>query len=201
MKIDHPQKICIPVETALADWTGPGCYQQKIDGCFAVREFPDGVVVGENVSGEFTAFDCVKYCGEDVASEPLLIRLGMRDNLCLIHNLRTVRTVWSDGASLLREVLAKGGEGVCIKSPGSYFNSMVCSKRSIIVQCRVSAIGPGQSITLRDFNGEDLGKCPAKGGAADRVRVGSVVRIDAACYTINGKLREPKLCREWLVKF
>ena len=200
MKIEHPSKILIPVETALVDWTGPGGYQVKLDGVFAVREVAGGILVGEDVRGEFTAFDCVEADGQDVRGLPMAQRLRLRDTLCHCHGIGTVRTVWSDGAGLLREVLAAGLEGVVLKSPGGYGETMIAAKRSIVVVCRVTGIGPGQSITLRDSDGGDLGKCPAKGGAADRLRVGSVVRVEAACYTVNGKLREPKLCRNFLVK-
>lgn len=201
MKIEHPSKILIPVETALADWTVLGCHQEKLDGCFAVREVAGGILVGEDVRGTFTAFDCVEMDGQDVRSLPLERRLMFRDTLCHFSGISIVRTAWGDGAALLKDVLENGGEGVCLKSPGSYFEPMIAAKRSIVVQCRVASIGPGQSITLHDSDGGDLGKCPAKGGAADCVRVGSMVRVEAACYTVNGKLREPKLCREYLVKF
>jgi hypothetical protein len=198
--MNHPSKIIIPVPVALADWTGPGHYEVKLDGKFAIREVSGGILAGEDVRGAFTAFDCLTADGQDVRSLPLVARLRLRDGLCTAHGIKTVPSVSTDGAALLQRVLSAGGEGVVLKSPGSYWEPMLAAKRSIIVTCRVTAIGPGQSIALADDVG-DVGKCPAKGGAADRVRVGSLVRIEAACFTAGRKLREPKLCREWLYKF
>ena len=199
-QIQHPNKICIPVETALADWTGPGGYQVKLDGVFAVREVAGGILVGEDVRGEFTAFDCVEADGQDVRGLSLAQRLRLRDTLCHFHGIGTVRTVWSDGAGLLREVLAAGLEGVVLKSPGGYGETMIAAKRSIVVVCRVTGIGPGQSIAITDAKtGADLGRCPAKGGKADTLRVGDCVRIEAMNITEAGKLRQPQLCREFKI--
>lgn len=194
----HPSKILLPVETALRDWTAPACYQEKLDGRFAIEEVEGGILAGEYIQGDFIAFDCLTADGQDVRHLPLVARLRLRDGLCAANGVKIVSSASADGAGLLRRVLAAGGEGVVLKSPGAYWEAMIAAKRSIIVTCRVAGIGPGQSIALADERG-DLGKCPAKGGAADRVRIGSVVRVEAACFTAARKLREPKLCREWLV--
>ena len=212
MNISHPSKIVVPVETGMA-WGNDGAlYAEKLDGCFHVLTIHGvGILAGEMMrGGKFIAWDCVAQAdpggsGEmcDLRQFGAAVRFAVCRSICAAQGVPLVETS-PNGGELLAQVLARGGEGIVRKDANaSFFQPMAAAKRSIIVQCRVSAIGPGQSITLRDFNGEDLGKCPAKGGAADRVRVrvGSVVRIDAACYTINGKLREPKLCREWLVKF
>jgi hypothetical protein len=97
-------------------------------------------------------------------------------------------------------VFAAGGEGVCRNAWDSPYGFMEVCKNGIIVECRVTGVGSTQSITIAD-DGGDLGKCPAKGGAADRVRIGSIVRVEALSMTDDHKLREPKLCREFLVRY
>ena len=207
MKIQHPSKICIPVDVALRDWNrAGGIVQQKMDGQFSTREIDGVLYAGELMrGGQFYAFDVLAIRGESVAHWSLDARW---QRLCAkVESLRLagvllVPNVHSEqGAEFLAKVLAAGGEGCVLKDWGAtYGTPMIAAKRSIIVECHVTAIGPGQSIALADAGG-DLGKCPAKGGAADRVRIGSIVRIEAACLTVNRKLREPKLCREYLVKF
>ena len=198
----HPTKNLIPVETALADWTGAGCFQQKLDGEFTALEVEGGILAGETVRGEFTAFDCIQANGQDVRGLPLAKRLTLRDTLCQFHGIGTVRTVWANGAGLLAEALASGGEGVVMKSAGSFYEPMIAAKRSQIHTCIVTAIGPGQSITLKDsITGQARGKCPAGGGKADRLRAGSQVRVECETIHESGLFRSAKLCREWLVSF
>ena len=200
MNIRHPTKICIPVEQALRDWTGPGCYQQKLDGVFAVREVAGGILIGEDVQGEFTAFDCAEFRGENVLGMGLVDRLMRRDILCRDNSVPTVPTVTHSGDVFLRQILANGGEGVVLKSPWSYGEPMIAAKRSQIHLCTVTAIGPGQSIAVKDsVTGQFRGKVPAKGGAADVLRVGDRVRVEAACLHESGLFREAKLCRQYKI--
>ena len=101
---------------------------------------------------------------------------------------------------LLREVLAAGLEGVVLKSPGGFGETMIAAKRSQIHVCTVTAIGPGQSIAVKDAEtGQFRGKVPAKGGAADVLRVGDRVRVEAACLHESGLFREAKLCRQYKI--
>jgi hypothetical protein len=203
MKINHPTKIILPVAVALADWNGAGCWQEKLDGVFTVRPVAGGVLVGETVRGEFTAFDCVEADGQDVSGLPLESRLRLRDTLCHFHKINTVRTVWENGATLLKEVLEAGGEGVVLKSPGSYFESMVAAKLGGIWTCRVTGhCGGTQSVFIVDADtGEDRGKVTLRGGKCDQIRAGSIIRVSGMNLTETGKIRQPVPCREWLVKF
>ena len=197
----HPTKNLIPVETALADWTGAGCFQQKLDGEFTALEVEGGILAGETVRGEFTAFDCIQANGQDVRGLPLAKRLTLRDTLCQFHGIGTVRTVWANGAGLLAEALASGGEGVVLKSPGSYFDPMIAAKREGVWTCRVTGhCGGTQSVFIvDDETGADRGKVTLRGGKCDQVRAGSIIRVSGINLTASGKIRQPQPCREWLV--
>ena len=199
----HPAKILVPVETALADWTGAGHFQEKLDGCFALRAVEGGILAGEDVRGEFTAFDCVEADGQDVRGLPLEDRLRLRDSLAAFAGVDTVRTVLRDGAALLREVLARGGEGVVLKSPGSYYDPMIAAKREGVWTCRVVGhCGGKQSVFIVDAEtGADRGKVTLRGGKCDQVRAGSIIRVEGMNLTESGKIRQPQPCREWLVSF
>ena len=202
----HPAKLLVPVTEALASWTDGALFSEKLDGCFEVREWHGNTLAGEAMpGGNFIAWDLLATAdGGDVSNAPAIDRLTAL--VCAREHLEAdgiglVQFTVTDGAALLRDVLARGGEGVVRKElDATYFTPMLAAKRSIIVQCRVTGIGPGQAIEVADIGG-DLGRCPAKGGACDKLRVGSIVRVEAALITKNHKLREPKLCREFLVQF
>ena len=204
MTISHPPKILVPVETALREWGNDGAiYQEKLDGEFAVREVRGGVLAGEffKKRAAFIAFDILRYLDSDVASLPLSDRQWMRDEICRRNLIQTVPT-FGNGSLALEYVLRNGGEGVVRKLPtSSYFEPMLAAKRGGIWTCRVAGIGPGQSITVCDSEtGQARGKVPAKGGAADVLKLGDLVRIEAACIHPSGLFREAKLCREYRVK-
>jgi hypothetical protein len=201
MKIDHPQKICIPVETAMATWGGVGHWEVKLDGVFAVRAVAGGILVGENIRGNFTAFDCVERNGADIRSLPLSVRLHHRNTLAIFHSIPIVPSTNQDGASFLKLALNTGCEGVVKKDlTASYYAPMVACKRSQIHVCTVTAIGPGQSIALADAStGQARGKCPAKGGAADVLRVGDRVRVECDSIHDSGLFRSAKLCRQYKI--
>jgi len=199
--ISHPAKICIPLEQALREWKGAGCYQLKMDGVFTVRRVSDGILVGETVRGEFTAFDCVEYMGGDMRPYPLETRLQCRNTLCSRDGITTVATVNTNGAAYLQHVLANDFEGVVLKSSGSYYETMTACKRNQIHVCRVTSIGPGQSITVADAaTGVARGCVPAGGGKCDRLRVGNIVRVECETIHDSGLFRGAKLCREYLLK-
>jgi len=202
MQVTHPNKICVPVEQALREWRGAGHFEIKFDGVFTVREVTGGILVGETVGNRFTAFDCVERGGWDIRVHPLDLRLRARGELCHANGIDEIPSCESSGSDFLERTLAAGLEGVCLKSPGSYYDAMVCAKRNSIYLCRVTeAAGARQSVRICDLEtGVDRGCVPAKGGAADVLRYGDRVRVEAFAETASGKLREARLCREYLVK-
>ena len=154
------------MQTGLA-WGNGAVYQVKLDGKFAVRETPAGVLVGENVRGEFTAFDCVQWRGDDVRGEGAISRLAMRDELCLFYKIPTVPQTMRDGGEFLESVLTNGGEGVVRKEFwASYYQPMLACKRLETYYCRVTkAAGGKQSVGICDAaSGEDRGRVSLFGG-------------------------------------
>lgn len=207
--IQHPAKICVPVEVALRDWNREGgIVQQKMDGQFATREIEGVLYAGELMrGGQFYAFDVLEVRGVSVAHWPLKGRWQL---LCSeVGSLRLAGVSAAPsapserGAEFLADVLAAGGEGCVLKDWGAtYGTPMIAAKRAQIHTCIVAIIGPGQSITLKDsITGQARGKCPAGGGKADRLRGGSLVRVECETIHESGLFRSAKLCREFLVKF
>ena len=197
----HPTKVVISVAQAMEEWAGRGTWQIKLDGVFTVLPVTGGILVGETVGNQFTAFDCVERGGTDARVYPLADRLAWRGELCRTAGLPEVAGCDFNGADFLKHVLGNGLEGVVMKSPGSYYDNMVAAKRSIVVTVRVSGFcGGSQSVTIADAaTGQDRGKVTLRGGKCDLVRIGSVLRVEGMNLTDAGKIRQPVLAREWLV--
>ena len=106
----------------------------------------------------------------------------------------------------LERIIARGGEGVVRKSlNATYFDTMTACKRLETWICRVTGIGPGQSVTICDHvTGEARGRVALRGGKIDRVRVGSVVKIEGLGLFPSGLIRDGRPCRDsetsWLIK-
>jgi hypothetical protein len=209
MNITHPSKIVVPVETGMA-WGNDGAlYSEKLDGCFHVLTIHGvGILAGEMMrGGKFIAWDCVAVADAEGGDEMLDIRefgaahrfAALRE-ICEAQGVPLVETS-PNGGALLAAVLARGGEGIVRKDANaSFFQPMLACKRSQIHVCTVTAIGPGQSIALADAStGQARGKCPAKGGAADVLRVGDRVRVECDSIHDSGLFRSAKLCRQYKI--
>lgn len=201
--VAHPKKTIVPLEAGLA-WGNDGAiFEEKLDGKFTVREVAGGILAGELMpDGSFIAWDCVEFDGVDIRGDGAAWRLYICSRLCKQNGLPCVQCA-AFGGDLLREVLARGGEGIVRKMPNaSYYEPMTACKRSSIYVCRVVSIGPGQSVEIVDAEtGLGRGRVALRGGKADQVRHGSVIRVEAMSQYESGALRQPNPCREWLVKF
>ena len=209
----HPAKTLVPLAEGLA-WTDDGhIYQQKLDGEFAVREVPGGVLAGEFMGGrtghphprQFIAWDCLELGNEDVRNRPLHERLALRNDLCAAAGLPVVVSL-PHGGELLRAVLAGGGEGIVRKSPdATYYDSMTACKRLQTWRCVVTSRAGGQSVAIADaLTGENRGKVALRGGKADRVRVGSLIKVEGLELHASGLIRDPRPCQDtpasWLIQ-
>ena len=210
MKINHPTKIIVPVETALREWNhAGGICQQKKDGEFAVIQVEDFIITAEKVRGDgIYAFDLVSIGGGDMRGEPLDVRwfeLNARVGTLAENGIKIVPSVSSEcGADFLRSVLDAGGEGCVLKGWNtSYFSPMLAAKRGGVWTCRVTGHVAGtQSVFIADAEtGADRGKVTLRGGRCDQVRAGSLIRVEGMNLTEAGKIRQPQPAREWLVKF
>jgi hypothetical protein len=209
MKINHPTKIIVPVETALREWNhAGGIVSEKKDGGFAVIQVEDFIITAEKVRGDgIYAFDLVAVAGQDIRNLPLANRWGMlndRVGTLAENGIKIVPSVSSEcGAAFLRSVLDAGGEGCVLKGwNASYFSPMLAAKRGGVWTCRVTGHVAGtQSVFIEDAEtGEDRGKVTLRGGKCDQCRVDSLIRVAGMNLTSVGKIRQPQPAREWLVK-
>lgn len=215
--IHKPRKVVVPISTGLAWGKEFGfLYQEKADGRFAIQEIVDRHFVIAKLAGElmadgtFYAFDILEHLGEYFLQKQLWQR-HIAFDLVMEHsrlpeNVRRIQES-REGGKLLAEVLARGGEGVVRKrldSPwGTPFEA--CKRVSDFI-CIVKAIGTSQSVEISDAaTGEPRGKIKLGGGKVEKVRVGSILKVNAFGTHPSGLLREAVLDRDsnnsWLVSF
>ena len=202
-----PTKQIVPLAVGLS-WTTGEIFQQKLDGKFALREVAGGTLAGEDVRGSFTAFDCVGWQCQDVRGVALCDRLAMRNELCRAGQIAIVPEVTERGGEFLESILNAGGEGAVFKSwDSTYFAPMLAAKRIETWICRVAGFNGGtQSVRIVDgASGQARGNLPLFGGKCDRVRVGSILKVEGFGLHASGLIREGRVCRDtpdsWLVCF
>lgn len=213
--IQKPRKVVVPISTGLAWGNEFGfLYQEKVDGRFATQEIVDQHFVIAKLAGEqmadgtFYAFDILEYLGEDFREKQLWMRHVAFD-LVMEHsrlpdNVRRVQSA-KDGGKLLAEVLARGGEGVVRKDLASPWGTvMEACKRLETFTCVVTGFNAGQSVQIA-LSGQPCGNVSLFGGKCDRVRIGSILKIEGFGLTRDGKIREPRPCKDaptsWLIQY
>ena len=103
--------------------------------------------------------------------------------------------------------MASGAEGVVWQDWSWPYGEILAYKARWEGVCLVVAPPGGkQSVEIADAaTGQPRGRIALRGGRCDRVRVGSLIKVNAMCLTDDGKLREPVLDSDsptsWLVKF
>jgi hypothetical protein len=206
--LKHPRKSVVSLAEGMSWTADDSIFQEKIDGVFNVLQIGDSFLTGDKLkSGRFVAWDCVQFQGQDVRGFPAYLRHGHMRQLCDVNNVLMAETS-ANGAELLERVLKRGGEGVCRKAPySSYYDTMEACKRLQTWICRVVAFcGGSQSVEIADLaSGELRGKVALRGGKCDRVRIGSVVKVEGLCLLPSGMIRESRVCSDtpnsWLVSF
>lgn len=199
------------------------------------EDLGDTLLAGEYVRGEFYAFDLLRMNGSDFRSYPLHHRLAFLAGVfvtkpfdCAGGEIHPVPAL-DLRPSTLADIWARGGEGIVRKSlAGKWGEPMEACKRLETFHCLVTGMNAGQSVQLaRIINGGEMRPCdPAGfgedhfvqsletapcgavklgGGKADRVRVGSILKIEGFGLTREGKIREPRPCRDtatsWIVQY
>lgn len=204
-------------------------YEQKLDGVFKTRKIVcpvsrvENLIAGELLAqGEFYGFHILARDGQDLRGMPTGENIARLDELTA--NLARagtplLRPAHGNGGEFLEHILAAGGEGVIEKdlaAPWSV-NWFKC-KRVETFYCVVTGFVPGsQSVEvarLADYSTLNpqpstsplpCGRVPLLGGKCDKVRVGSVLKLNAFGLTAAGKLREPRIDADapgsWLVRF
>lgn len=202
-QIAKQHKIIVPMAVGLA-WRGGGGfrYEEKMDGRFHVREVGASVVVGELMrDGRFFAFDCVVIDGQDIRRAPL------RERLECLNRFSFLRPATGSGGEFLESVLARGGEGIVCKDLSAPYGEMFACKRIWEGLCVVTGFNGGtQSVTIADAaTGQTRGKVALFGGKIERVRVGSIIKVQGMSLTGRGLIREPRVCTDssgsWLHRF
>lgn len=207
----RPTVESCPLSTALA-WRGDGeyLYQEKLDGQWHEMRIGHSVVVGELMkSGEFYAFDVPMLDGQDIRLAPL------RDRFACLDRFSFKRPARGSGGEFLEHVLARGGEGVVAKPWAAGFGQgWLKAKRSQVFYVVVTgkASDGRQSVAIAHLPGpfqdmknlpvsrreklEPAGNLALRGDKFDRVRIGSILKVEAFCKNANGILREPRLDRD-----
>ncbi len=216
--IYKPTIQSVPLPTGLAWSGGNWLYQEKLDGQFCAREMGCSVVVGELLPlGQFFAFDCPVIDGQDVRRAPLQHRLECLNRFSFPQPKR------GNGGEFLEAILASGGEGIVAKPLDSpYGIGWLKCKRVEVFYCVVTGkAGDGrQSVRIahcppfqdvknvvvsRREKFEAAGNLQLRGEKFDRVRVGSILKLEAFGKHKSGLLREARLDNDgadsWLVRW
>lgn len=210
-----PRKTVVPLAEALA-WRGGGgfIYQEKMDGCFATLEVRGqrsevSLLAGERMAnGDFWAFDILTHSGQDVR------RLPLRDRWRLLtqdfgHKTQDLSGIvpTGNGGEFLEAVLARGGEGIVAKDLDAPYGEMFAAKRIWEGLCVVTGLGLGtHSVAIADATtGQPRGRVTVPGFKIEKIRVGSILKVQGMNLTEAGKIREPRLCRDtpdsWLRQY
>jgi hypothetical protein len=176
------------------------------------------------------AFDLLALGGVDMRERPLRERwaqlcalsacFGGTDGAIGTSRPTIILAEMGNGGEVLEAVLADGGEGVVAKAWDAPWGApMWACKRLQTFYCVVTGFNGGtQSVKIGilhdyapsgkigpDIHVSDCGSVPLLGGKCDRVRVGSIIKVEGFGLTAGGKIREPRVCRDtatsWLVKY
>jgi hypothetical protein len=80
---------------------------------------------------------------------------------------------------------------------------MLCCKVNTIYECITGPTGSTQSVEVFDADtGAARGRVKLGGGKCDKINAsgGSRIRVEGLGLTDDGKIREPRPCREWFLK-
>jgi len=199
--MNRPSFVSVSLADGLKWRAGNGWHvEEKMDGRYHIKELPHATVAGELMAGgQFIAFDVLRYDSQDVHALPLWQRLAILDGMNL------PRPAVGSGGEFLAAVLERGGEGVIAKPLDSPFGvGWLKCKRRQVYYCRVIDLDQwrGSAILADSVTGEKRGKLPLR-SRFERVKVGSVLKVEAFGLHKSGLLREARVDHDapgsWLV--
>ena len=213
MTFPKPQKILVtPAKAAL--WKpSEFLMQEKVDGEFDTREIGGAVIAGDllrrksggfltlrqadildRAGGEaFFAFDLLAMDGTDIQDYSARRRWQLLQG----GNFGYPMVETCAGGTI-----PAGCEGVVAKPWASPYGQMYAVKQLLAFTCRVSSTGGTQSVGIVDVvTGQDRGRVTLSGGRCDKVRIGSLIRVCAMDLTQAGRLREPRVHDDFLIRF
>lgn len=197
----------VPLAVGLA-WRGGGAwrFEEKMDGEYSVRKIDSARLVGEQMrSGGFYTFDIIEFSGQDLRGLPLGERLMVLDEV-IAHQSSLRRPATGSGGEFLETILARGGEGIVAKRLDQPFGALQFKcKRLQTFFCSVTGFVHGKNSVSIAEPGSDRGHVALFGGKIDRVRIGSVLKVEGFGLTPAGRIREPRLCKDsqnsWLLQY
>ena len=154
--------------------------------------------------GWWAAFTVEELHGENVLHESTAWRWGCLGKLAPMF---APDMVLAEVVADVDAAFAGGAEGVVGHAWDAPWGDMVAVKQGGVWTCRVTSVGSTQSVGIEIVQspestvGSPAGRVKLGGGKVDRVRVGSIIRVEGMGLTDAGKIRQPVACREWLVKF
>ena len=182
-------------------------YQEKSDGRHEFADIAGAVVNAERMaSGDLVVNDLVSIDGQDLRREPMRIRWAelVRWSAFFARGTRLCRT--GPGGEFLEYLLRDGGEGVVAKPLAAPFgvNWHKC-KRCQAFQVVIIALDHARgSVALADPRTmQPRGRLSLRGGKFERVRLGSVLKVEVYGLAARGLFREARLDHDgpgsWLV--
>ncbi len=222
--IQKPRKRIVSIAEALK-WKPSGnfVYQLKKDGRFFPQEFGEfGIITEKMKSGILWAHTLYRIGGDDLSNTPLCDTMPVLrkivPHLALKYPMLKLIPEFSggEGVEMLFSQKEEGGCAKCLDFP---YGEMHVVKRSQVFYTRIIALGEFVSSVemelLPDLNAETLaqpigslqncGKMPLRSTKYDRVRRGSVLKVEAYSQNESGKLREATPCKDtedsWLWRY
>ena len=188
--------------------------QRKMDGQIATREVAGAVLLGELVSARsgafltsadraliathgsfFAAFTVLSVSGENMLAKSTDERFAMLYR-CAVQLPPDVVLV--NQATVPEKLIDE--EGYVAHAWGDAWGNMFAVKQTSIYECRVTATGSRQSVEVQVLATGATCRVTLAGGKVDQVRVGSIIRVECLNVTDDGRLYQPRPCRDWLMK-
>jgi hypothetical protein len=223
--LPHPRKLMATREQAREWQAADFLIQRKYDGDLSRVQLGGGATVlaefmRPKSGGFFTAADHAMHArfpmgwwaaltvdelnGENVLHESTAWRWGCLRKLASFF---APDIVMAEVVTDVDAAFAGGAEGVVGHAWEAPWGEMLAVKQGGVWTCRVTSVGGTQSVEIQIVQspestvGRPAGRVKLGGGKVDRVRVGSIIRVEGMGLTDGGKIRQPVACREWLVKF
>jgi len=214
--LPYPNKKLVTLAEARQWASADYLIQRKYDGDLATRKLGNAVLLGQLMRAKsgaflndedraliaahgsfFVAFTVMELDGQNM----LAVDTRTRNAALLTLSGEFPADVVMAGAVSVPESIPADVEGYCAHAWGDSWGNMLAVKQASIYVCRVSSTGGTQSVGIVDAGtGEPRGNVKLGGGKIDRVRVGSVIRVEGMGLTDKGLIRQPVCCREWLVE-
>ena len=175
----------------------------KISGHFYTAD--DLEMFRRNPGGWHAALTVSEYRGGNLLNYSSRVRCDLLRDI-VGYDYPTGNLVLAETVTDVAETMASGAEGVMWCDWSSPWGNFICHKVLNQWRCRVTATGSTQSVQIADaVTGAAMGSLKLSGGRCDRVRVGSVVKVEGLGLTEKGFIREPRVCRDspdsWLISY